>query len=205
TQEGIQLAKEVLKRLVIDTIIDAYECHKSNNSCLENEIINNLKQLLDKLSLLNGSGNNDIMKSFLIKMRQRTNAFLGNLAFTDEKGEHLFITHCKTRLINTINQYRIITNESKKKEIESQASSLVRDVISIFYFRRYAQEPIVNYKWIENDKPIDPLTMEGTWDEDEIDNLVVQFCSFPLFGVELENHDKRQIYTQARIIAKEDK
>ncbi|KAF0553315.1 hypothetical protein F8M41_020414 [Gigaspora margarita] len=204
-EEGIQLAKEVLRRLVIDTIINIYESHKSDNSCPENEIINNLKQLLDKLSLLNGSGNNDIMKSFLIKMRQQTYAILGNLAFTDEKGEHLFITHCKARLIYTINQYRIITNESKKKEIESQASSLVRDVISIFYFRRFAQEPIVNYKWIENDKPIDPLTMAGTWDEDEIDNLVVQTCSFPLFGVELENHVKRQIYTPARVIAKEDK
>ncbi|CAG8696789.1 16165_t:CDS:2, partial [Racocetra persica] len=85
-----------------------------------------------------------------------------------------------------------------------QASALVRDVISIFYFRRFAQEPIVDYAWVENDELIDSLTMIGTcaWDGDEMDELVVQFCSFPLFGIELEDQGKRKIYTPARVIAK---
>ncbi|CAG8753012.1 12726_t:CDS:1, partial [Racocetra fulgida] len=204
-EEGIQLEKEVLKRLVIDTIFQVFnDFLNSETSCFEKEIMIDLKPLLDKSLTNTKSDSNDIKKSILIKIRQQAYAILGSLAFTEP--EHQFINHCKTRLINTMDQYRTITNESKRKEIEDQASALVRDVISIFYFRRFAQEPIVNYTWVENDELIDSLTMIGTcaWDEDEIDDLVVQFCSFPLFGIELEDQDKRKIYTQARVIAKKD-
>ncbi|CAG8745013.1 22216_t:CDS:1, partial [Dentiscutata erythropus] len=210
TIKDMQLVKDVLRRLVIETVINEFDkfC-KSENSCLETEIMNDLK-LLDKLNTLTSSrSGNDIMKSTLIKIRQQIYAILGSLAFAntaDEKEhDHPFINNCKTQLINKINQYRTITDESKRKETERQVSAIVRDVISIFYFRRYAQEPIVSYVWVKNDEPIDSLTMTGTWNkDDEIDNLVVQFCSFPLFGVELEDQDKRQIYTPACVIAKED-
>ncbi|CAG8727865.1 17492_t:CDS:2 [Cetraspora pellucida] len=207
-EEGPQLEKEVLRRFVIDTIIQVFnESLNSENSYFEKEVMNDLKSLLNKLNSLTNteSGSNDIKKSIIIKIRQQIYAILGSSAFTEP--EHPFINNCKTQLINTMNQYRTITNESKRKEIEGHASALVRDVISIFYFRRHVQEPIVNYTWIDNDEPIDSLTMTGTcaWNEDEIDELVVQLCSFPLFGIKLEDHDKRQFYTQARVIAKEGK
>ncbi|CAG8686930.1 14080_t:CDS:1, partial [Cetraspora pellucida] len=207
-EEGPQLEKEVLRRFVIDTIIQVFDEYlNSENSCFEKEIMIDLKSVLNKLNSLTNteSGSNDIKKSILVKLRQQIYAILGSLAFTEP--EHPFINNCKTQLINTMNQYRTITNESKRKEIEGHASALVRDVISIFYFRRYAQEPIVNYTWINNSEPIDSLTMIGTcaWNEVEIDKLVVQLCSFPLFGIKLEEQDKRQIYTQARVIAKEGK
>ncbi|CAG8829223.1 24606_t:CDS:1, partial [Racocetra persica] len=127
-EEGPQLEKEVLKRLVIDTIIQTFdECLNSENSCFEKEIMNDLKPLLDKSLTNTKSGSNDIKKSILIKIRLQAYAILGSLAFTEP--EHQFINHCKTRLINTMDQYRTITNESRRKEIEDQASALVRDVI----------------------------------------------------------------------------
>ncbi|CAG8576062.1 13033_t:CDS:2 [Racocetra persica] len=196
-KEDTQLEKEILKRLVIDTIIQEFsEFLKSENSCFEKEIMRDLKLLFDKSTDTN-SGNNDIKKSVLTKIKQ-IYAILGSSGFTEP--DHPFINHCKAQLIKIMNQYRTITNESKRMEIEDQASVLVRDVVSIFCFRRFAQEPIINYTWIKNDEPIDSLTMTGTctWNENEIDKLVVQICSFPLFGVNLEDQDKRQIYTQAR-------
>ncbi|CAG8744806.1 28651_t:CDS:1, partial [Racocetra persica] len=151
------------------------------------------------------SGSNDIMKAIPTKVRQQIYMVLGNLAFSDvtcEEGnlEHSFISNSNKQLINTINQYRTINDASKRREIEKQASALIRDVISIFYFRRHIQEPIVDYMWIENNKPFDPLFMDGIWDDSDVSNLVVQFCSFPLFGSELEDPEKMKVYTRARVI-----
>ncbi|KAF0553311.1 hypothetical protein F8M41_020411 [Gigaspora margarita] len=207
----IQLVKEVLKRLVIDTIINMadtyFKSDKSDNFQLEKDIINPLSSLLNNFHKLSNerSGSSDIIKAVPTKVRQQMYMVLGNLAFSniiyeEEKIlEHPFISNSKKELINTINQYRTINDDSKRKEIENQVSALIRDVISIFYFRRYIQEPIVEYTWIENNKPIDPLTMDGIWNDD-IGDLVVKFCSFPLFGTELENLDKMKIYTRARVI-----
>jgi len=44
--------------------------------------------------------------------------------------------------------------------------------------------------------------MEGTWENDEIDNIVVDICYFPLIAQEFSNESKRQIYTNAIIFQK---
>ncbi|KAF0553322.1 hypothetical protein F8M41_020420 [Gigaspora margarita] len=181
-----QLIKEVLKRLVIDTIID---------------MVNTYFEFIEADNFYPG-------KNVLVKERQQIYLFLKNLMF-DEDGnhDHFFIYNSKKQLINMIDQYRTIINHSKRKEIEGYASSLIRDVINLFYFQRYTYEQIIDYMWIKNNDPIDPLSMNKVWDDDtDIDNLVVKLCSFPLFGIDLKNLDKRQIWVQAHVITiKEEK
>ncbi|RGB28328.1 hypothetical protein C1646_819200 [Rhizophagus diaphanus] len=53
-------------------------------------------------------------------------------------------------------------------------------VIRIFYFNLLIQEPVVHYHWFNNNEKINKSYMKGSWDEDEIENLVVEICSFPL-------------------------
>ncbi|CAG8522397.1 22594_t:CDS:1 [Cetraspora pellucida] len=210
----IRLVKEVLKRLVIETIINMVNAYfkfdKSDKFHLEKDIINPLSPLLNNFYKLSNerSGSSDIIKAIPTKVRQQIYMVLGNLAFSDvtcEDGilEHPFISNSKKQLINTMNQYRTINDVSKRREIENQASALIRDVISIFYFRRHIQEPIVDYMWIENNKPFDPLFMDGIWDDNDVSDSVVQFCSFPLFGSELGDLNKMQVYTRARVITQD--
>ncbi|CAG8591413.1 5553_t:CDS:2 [Dentiscutata erythropus] len=185
SQRPTQLIKEVLKRLVIDIIIDMvntyFEFNEADNFYPGKNVIG---LLLKKLCLLTVKRSDNIMKEIPVKERQQIYLFLKNLVFgEDENHEHSFIHNSKKQLINTIDQYRTIIKYSKRKEIEDYASSLIRDVIDIFYFRRYTFEQIIDYMWIKNNKPIDPLSINKVWDDDaDIDNLVVQFCSFPLFG-----------------------
>lgn len=44
--------------------------------------------------------------------------------------------------------------------------------------------------------------MEGIWENDEIDNIVVDICYFPLIAQEFYDESKRQIYTPAKIFHK---
>ena len=53
-------------------------------------------------------------------------------------------------------------------------------------------------RWIDPDSDIDPSIMEGNWDKDEIDNLAVEICSFPMIGRYLDNPEKRKIFTHAQ-------
>ncbi|CAB5380806.1 unnamed protein product [Rhizophagus irregularis] len=61
------------------------------------------------------------------------------------------------------------------------------------------QNPIVEYIWPKSD---DPSYTEGKWEDDEIDNLVVDICYFPLIAQQFSNESKRQIYTKVIIFQK---
>ncbi|PKY54856.1 hypothetical protein RhiirA4_410132, partial [Rhizophagus irregularis] len=60
-------------------------------------------------------------------------------------------------------------------------------------------------RWIKTESSIDPSIMEGNWDKDDIDNLEVEICSFPMIGRDLEDVEKRKIYTHAQIFIKRNK
>ncbi|CAG8702788.1 24508_t:CDS:1 [Gigaspora rosea] len=202
-----QLIKEVLKRLVIDTIIDMvntyFEFIEPDHFYPGKDV---LGLLLKKLCLLTIKDPDNIIKEIPVKERQQIYLFLRNLVF-DEDGnhDHFFIYNSKKQLINMIDQYRTIINHSKRKEIEGYASSLIHDVINLFYFQRYTYEQIIDYMWIKNNDPIDPLSMNKVWDDDtDIDNLVVKLCSFPIFGIDLKDLDRRQIWARAHVITKKE-
>ncbi|PKY56748.1 hypothetical protein RhiirA4_477260 [Rhizophagus irregularis] len=52
---------------------------------------------------------------------------------------------------------------------------VIRNVVTLFWFRLRIQEPIHQKFWFGHNENIDPIRMEGNWDEDEIDNIVVIF------------------------------
>ncbi|CAG8540186.1 5771_t:CDS:2 [Racocetra persica] len=173
-----QLVKEVLKRLVIDTIIDTvneyFESNEADDFYPGSNVLGILLKNLCLLTVKKSDNDNNIIKEIPIKERQQIYLFLRNLVF-DEDGnhEHWFIHNSKQQLIDTINKYRIINDYSKRKEIEDYASSLIRDVINIFYFRRYTHERIINYMLIKNDEPIDPFSVNEIWDDNvNINNLI---------------------------------
>jgi hypothetical protein len=90
----------------------------------------------------------------------------------------------------------------KRKEIEDMAADIIKRIVTLFWFRLKVQEPIVEYIWPKSEDIIDPSYMEGKWDDDEIDNLVVDICYFPLIAQEFNDESKRQIITKSIIFQK---
>ncbi|PKY45629.1 hypothetical protein RhiirA4_401474, partial [Rhizophagus irregularis] len=82
------------------------------------------------------------------------------------------------------------------------AADIIKRTVTLFWFRLRVQQPIVEYIWPKSDDIIDPSYMEGKWENDGIDNLIVDICSFPLIAQEFSNESKRQIYTKAIIFQK---
>ncbi|RIA90018.1 hypothetical protein C1645_770922 [Glomus cerebriforme] len=79
-----------------------------------------------------------------------------------------------------MNRYRTIKDIEKRRYVNELAEDLVINVVRIFHFRLFAQEPIAQYRWIENNEKINKVCMKGSWNEDEIEDMVVEVCSFPL-------------------------
>ena len=97
-----------------------------------------------------------------------------------------------------IGKYRKLKDLEKKREIEDMAGDIIKKVVNLFWFRIRVQEPVADYIWIKSNRKIDPSCMEGKWEDDDIDNIVVDICYFPLIGSKSTN----QIYTPAKIIHK---
>jgi hypothetical protein len=96
-----------------------------------------------------------------------------------------------------MDEYREIKDIEKKKYVNKLAEDLVRDVVRIFYFRLPIQEPIARYRWFNNNEKINDISMKGSWDEDEIDDLVVEVCSFPMVYKPEDDGDK--VCTPAKV------
>jgi len=86
----------------------------------------------------------------------------------------------------------------KKKQVEAMAPKLIQDFYKLFWFRINVQEPKTELGFFESGK-FDPNTMKGTWnDDDEIDQLRIDICYFPLVGQNLNSSDVK-IYTPAKV------
>jgi len=75
------------------------------------------------------------------------------------------------------------------------AGEMIKKVVTLFEFRLKVQEPIPEIYWFKHNEKINPSCMEGKWDDNNIDNIVVDICYFPLIA----NKSTRQIYTPAKI------
>ena len=102
-----------------------------------------------------------------------------------------------------MNRYRKINDVDKKEKIEAMAPKLIQDIYKLFWFRVNVQEPTVETQFFKNDK-IDPEMMKGMWNEEDaedIDQLCVDICYFPLFGQNL-NSSNRKICTPAKVFSR---
>src|SRR5581483_12160247 len=100
-------------------------------------------------------------------------------------------------------KYRRLKDLEENKKIQEMAGDIIKKVVTLFWFRRYVQEPVAEYFWFEYDDKIDPIYMKGKWGDNKIENIAVDICYFPLLAQNLKDKSKRQIYTQAKIFHKQ--
>ncbi|CAG8445827.1 3627_t:CDS:1 [Acaulospora morrowiae] len=204
------LIKATLQFHVIKSIFFLAEDFFSKGGSLESEIAGRRKELSDLLESFSAErlGNDEATRVSSIKLRQLINATLGNRGFSQMKNhengfmEHQFITSASEQLNQWMDQYRTIKDMEKKKEVERLSPEIIRDTVRLFYFRFSVQEPKIEYCWFSPNSKIQKNYMKGQWDDEEIENLTVGICYFPLIG---KNFDKEnfKIYTPAKVYPQE--
>ncbi|RGB33477.1 hypothetical protein C1646_669278 [Rhizophagus diaphanus] len=203
------IIKAVLKRHVIEKIFEYANGYFSNPNARDIEVTM-YKKCQDIVKLAKDfaeqrDGVDETTKSLPIKLRQQICATLGNRGFNDIvnnikniKTNHEFIRKSQYNLNKEINNYRQLNPEKKQeiKEIEDMAGDIIRKVVTLFWFRLRVQEPMADKFWFKHTEKINPDTMEGKWGDNDIDNIVVDICYFPLIA----NNSTRQIYTPAKVL-----
>ncbi|CAG8552052.1 1714_t:CDS:1 [Paraglomus occultum] len=143
-------------------------------------------------------GEDELTRMAGVKICQQVYAVLGNRGFA--VNDHTFLVSIVNSVLNDLDKCRQIKDESKMKDIEDLAQSVVLEIIRIFYFRFRTQVPVVEYKFYESGDKFDSATMECAQDDDgEGDKPVVEICSFPLVGVNISDKKKRQIFNKAKV------
>ncbi|CAB5380762.1 unnamed protein product [Rhizophagus irregularis] len=185
------LVKAVLQHHIIKTITKdirkyfKYNLKEGSIMNLEKEIATMAKDLENKLAWFSKtrSGDDIITQAASIKVRQEVNIALVNRGFSDVLSSENYTSH----------GYIIMKTTELNREMNTYRT--IKDV----------QEPSAQMRWIKTESSIDPSIMEGNWDKDDIDNLEVEICSFPMIGRDLEDVEKRKIYTHAQIFIKRKK
>ncbi|GET02603.1 hypothetical protein GLOIN_2v1883388 [Rhizophagus clarus] len=209
-KDDLLLIQAVLQRHVIETIFsDATKYFQntgqSGQDYLESDIIN--KASLLSTSLANASkyrtGNDEITRVASTKFRKQICLILDNCGFTDVKSnticEHPFITFCKEKLNNIMNDLRIIKDQ-EKIAVENLAATIIREIIKIFWFRLKVYESfVVQYVWIPYNAKVDGKFMEGeNFADVDNENLYVDLCYFPLIGRDLTSNNHK-VYAPAKV------
>ncbi|CAH1760053.1 890_t:CDS:1 [Entrophospora sp. SA101] len=174
-----------------------YKTQQQSLESLEVEIVETTEQLL-KLThsiSINRAGTEEVSKATSTKLRQQIYGVLGNRGFSNiivdkENKKHPLIAVLQKDILNLMNRYRTIKNPEKLSEIESIIDEIVRQVVSIFFFRLKVQEPVADWKFFENKTSINTIVMEAPWDENELEDLHVDICAFPIIGSNLCEADK---------------
>uniref|UniRef100_U9TQT9 Uncharacterized protein n=1 Tax=Rhizophagus irregularis (strain DAOM 181602 / DAOM 197198 / MUCL 43194) TaxID=747089 RepID=U9TQT9_RHIID len=211
------LIRAVLQHHILKKIIKDMNKYFNQNSetesalHLEAEIISKSKDLEDKLAEFSKTrcGSDQTTHATSIKIRQKVNIALSNRGFSDIisdgkdiSQEHVFINLHKNKLNSEMNKYRIIKDDKKRKSVEKLAPDIIREFVRLIQFRLKIQEPSAQIKWIPINSDVDSSIMEGNWDKDDIDNLVVEVCSFPVIGQDLDDVENRKVYTPAQVFTK---
>lgn len=213
------LIKALLQRHVVEFIYENaakyFEDVKNTDEpqSLESEInfkVNELINLTDKFAKTRFESGK-VTSAVPIKIRQQIYSALSNYGFSDiindkqEKSEHKFISQFKKQLNQEIESYREISDHKKKKKCEELAAKIIREVVKLFFFRLKTQEPIAKWKWFDNNDKIDSIQMTGSWDDDDLENAVVEICIFPLIYKDPNSYSTElQIYTPAKVFIRDD-
>ncbi|PKY48689.1 hypothetical protein RhiirA4_445481 [Rhizophagus irregularis] len=213
-KEDRLLIQAVLYRHVMEKIFEyasQYFQSTGKHYHLESDIAKNESTL--SLLLIHASkcrsGNDEVTRVGPSKLRQQIYSVLSNRGFADIIGvgntlhEHPFIAYHKENLNKIMNELRVINNNQKKITSENLAATIIREVVKIFWFRLKVQEPVVQYRWIQNNTLVDKTLMEvvNLDDKDEVVNSYVDLCFFPLIERDIDSNN-RKIYTLAKVITK---
>ncbi|GBB90868.1 hypothetical protein RclHR1_00180006 [Rhizophagus clarus] len=205
--------KAILQRKVLDLVrksshnLIKFKGDPNNYPfALESDIESKTDELLRliKLFIATRAGTDEVTDASIIKIRQQVYEILGNRGFNniiDDDGNtrmHDFIAHVGNELNEIMNRYRKINDLNRKEQVDAMAPKLVEEIYKLFWFRINVQEPKTECKYFQSNSIIDPDTMKGTWNDDEIDKLRVDVCYFPVFGRDFDSSDVR-IYTHAKV------
>ncbi|PKY39924.1 hypothetical protein RhiirA4_440356 [Rhizophagus irregularis] len=200
--------KGVLQRKVLHQIFEFlgnYRKYKEEEFSLESDIDSKARELLNLIKRFSETrvGTDEVSKVAEIKIRQQIYEILGNRGFSDiissqDTHIHNFIYHSGQALNEIMNQYRRINDVERKNEVEQLAPILIRDVLRIFWFRLIVQEPVPEIKFFDINTKINPDLMTGRWEDDDLDEICVDLCYFPLIGRDLDSDYK--VITLAKVL-----
>ncbi|CAJ0916524.1 20204_t:CDS:2 [Entrophospora sp. SA101] len=205
------LQRHILEKILeyIDNYLDITEDDDTNNPNNQEKYImnhtNELIFLLDKFYNNHFEQDNNVIKAIPTKIRQQVYGILGEFGFSEtcennkKQYMHPFISSTALELNQLMAGYRYIKNDTKRKNVENMAENLIKDVFRIFKFRLLVQEPKCETLWFEKDVKINPLFMKGQWDDDCLDDYVVDICYFPLIGTELNDSSKSKVCIHAKV------
>ncbi|RIA82053.1 hypothetical protein C1645_528164 [Glomus cerebriforme] len=205
-----QFVKAILQRHVLETIFEFANYYFSQNKedhYLESDVAkktDELYELMEKFSWTR-DGTDEITKVTPIKLRQVVYVALGmrglgDMIKSDNKYLHKSVEKFSEDLNNSMNQYRVLIDPKKKEDIDALAKILIQEVFRIFYFRLKIQEPVPQYYWFNCGDKVNKMCMEASWDEEEIDDLVVELCTFPLIYQDINSNQK--IFTLAKVFTR---
>ncbi|GBB90863.1 hypothetical protein RclHR1_00180001 [Rhizophagus clarus] len=201
--------RAVLQRKVLDLVCEFsqdFVKFQGRTSKFESDIDSKARELLSliKLFSITRAGTDEVIDASIVKIRQQIYGILGNRGFNniiDDDGNtrmHDFIVYASNKLNNIMNQYREINDINRKEQVDAMAPKLIQDIYKLFWFRVNVQEPKIKIEYFKSNSRIDPDTMKGMWNDDEIDKLRVDICCFPMVGRDFDFSDVR-IYTPAKV------
>ncbi|CAG8510067.1 14563_t:CDS:2 [Ambispora leptoticha] len=212
-----QILKFALQRLTIETILIKLANHiesvlsrkitpASHNETLEANLIKISNDFIEYAYDFgkSRSGTDELTKTLPVKIRQQAATILGTRAFHTS---HPFITQLSRELLETMNQYRKISNQQKLHEIQQMIPQLIREVIRVLVFNLRAHDPSPDVKFFEAGESVDLEQMEGAFEPSESLNYEVEICAFPIIGTDLNTRNRKlfkkaQVYVVEKIRAK---
>ncbi|PKC63051.1 hypothetical protein RhiirA1_520295 [Rhizophagus irregularis] len=208
------LIRAVLQRHVLEEILkqsDFYFTCSSKEHHLESNIISQTTLLTNLMKKFHNErlGDNDLTNLMLIRLRQHVYNALSIRGFNNikqsdgENSKHNFVDMISKKINEVINKYRIIKDIEENNYVNEMAEDLVRNVIKTFYFHLFIQEPIAQYRWIKNNEKFNKSYMKGSWDEDNVKNMVVEICSFPLI-FKTSDSDDFKVFTPAKVLLRQE-
>ncbi|CAI2173656.1 5240_t:CDS:1, partial [Funneliformis geosporum] len=208
--------KAVLQRYVLERILKFVDNYfdKSNDDIsmdyqyLESDIVRKtgeLHKVMEKFASTR-DGTDEVTRVTTIKLRQLIYSALGMRGLGDliESGHssiHQSIQKYSEQLNVSMNKYRVVKDPKKKEYIDGLAKTLIREIFRIFHFRLKVQEPIAEYYWFNCGDKVNKISMKLSCEDDDIDDLVVDLCTFPLIGQNINPDKIYQIFTPAKVFA----
>ncbi|CAG8474469.1 7716_t:CDS:1 [Paraglomus occultum] len=212
------IVSSALQRHIIESVLQATDIYfneyldAKNNSIWEQYTETDLDHLLEMIILNTTLNLNRYIRKLIEKRKgndestcmaearidQQVYAVLDDRGFASV--DHPLVEHLVLSVLTDLDKYRQLQDETRKKDIEKLIFPIIREIIRIFYFSYRTQVPYVEYHFFERGEMFDPAIMERLDDDgEEPGMLVVEICSFPLIGVNINDERKRQVFNKAQV------
>ncbi|CAJ0846823.1 7166_t:CDS:2 [Entrophospora sp. SA101] len=232
TQDKL-LMKSVLQRYVLEKVLEYADeyLNNINDPCnQEKQIMNHADGLLNILGKFH---RNHLIKdnknkfTTARKIHEQVYGLLGEHGFSDiydenndssnssngddnkqlQSTKHPFVSSAVQKLNALMTEYRLIKDVNKRRYTENMAENIIKDIVRIFRFRLLINEPRFELYWFKRNEKIKPDLMRGTWDDDCLEDYVVDICFFPLIGTNLKDNNKNndldcKILTYAKVYSR---